>query len=58
MAQDLDHAKTIPHFLQTKFVLLLLLFSDLAKLYKLLRHIPRGLQAMIMELEEHITKTG
>ena len=31
---------------------------DLSKLYKLLRNIPRGLQAMVAELEEHITKTG
>lgn len=33
-------------------------FPDLSKLYKLLRNIPRGLQAMVAELEEHITKTG
>ena len=32
--------------------------SDLSKLYTLLKHIPRGLQAMVTELEEHITKTG
>jgi len=32
--------------------------EDLARLYKLLRHIPRGLQAMVTELEEHISKTG
>lgn len=32
--------------------------TDLARLYKLLKHIPRGLQAMVTELEEHITKTG
>ncbi|XP_068715782.1 cullin-2-like [Montipora foliosa] len=32
--------------------------ADLARLYKLLKHIPRGLQAMVAELEEHITKTG
>ena len=32
--------------------------SDIARLYKLLKHIPRGLQAMVTELEEHITKTG
>jgi len=31
---------------------------DLSKLYKLLRNIPRGLQAMVAELEEHITNTG
>ena len=33
-------------------------FPDLSKLYKLLRNIPRGLQAMVAELEEHITKSG
>ena len=33
-------------------------YSDLSKLYTLLKHIPRGLQAMVTELEEHITKTG
>ncbi|XP_022795965.1 cullin-2-like [Stylophora pistillata] len=30
----------------------------LSKLFTLLKHIPRGLQAMVTELEEHITKTG
>ena len=33
-------------------------FPDLSKLYKLLKNIPRGLQAMVAELEEHITRTG
>ena len=33
-------------------------FSDLARLYKLLKNIPKGLQAMVSELEDHITKTG
>ena len=37
---------------------MLLLVEDLSKLYKLLKPISRGLQAMVTELEEHITKTG
>lgn len=32
--------------------------TDLARLYKLLKNIPKGLQAMVSELEDHITKTG
>lgn len=35
-----------------------ILFSDLSRMYKLLKHIPTGLRVMVTELEQHVTETG
>ncbi|XP_031562580.1 cullin-2-like [Actinia tenebrosa] len=32
--------------------------TDLSRMYKLLKHIPRGLMVMVTELEQHVTETG
>ncbi|KAK3750420.1 hypothetical protein QZH41_016979, partial [Actinostola sp. cb2023] len=32
--------------------------TDLSRMYKLLKHIPRGLHVMVTELEQHVTETG
>ncbi|XP_048579540.1 cullin-2 [Nematostella vectensis] len=32
--------------------------ADLSRMYKLLKHIPRGLHVMVTELEQHVEETG